>query len=80
MTVLGAATGLEADDALDLHLGAAPAHPYVMGQREQLVETVVGQLQDGQHLVLRQALTSFEHLLAGLGQDVGQTPYSSSKT
>ena len=73
MAVLGAAAGLEADDALDLDLGAAPAHPDLVGERQQVVEPVVGQLQDGQHLVLVQALTAFEHLLASLDQDVRQT-------
>src|ERR1700760_3537060 len=73
MAVLGAAAGLQADDALDLDLRAAPPHPDVVGQREQFVEVLVVQLQDGQHLVLGQALASFQHLRTGLGQDVAQT-------
>ena len=53
--------------------GPHHAHPHLVGEREQVVEPVVGQLQHLQHLVLRQALAPLEHLLAGLGQDVAQT-------
>ena len=45
VAVLGAAAGLERDDALDLDLRAAPAHPHLVREREQLGEAVVGQLQ-----------------------------------
>ena len=70
MAVLGATAGLQADDALDLDLGAAPAHPHLVGQRQQFVEPVVGQLQHLQHLVLAQPLAALEHLLAGHRQNV----------
>ena len=70
MAVLGAAAGLQADDALDLDLGPAPRHPHLVGQRQKFVEPVVGQLEHSEHLVLGQALAPLEHLLAGLGQDV----------
>ena len=35
VAVLGAAAGLDRDDALDLDLGAAPAHPHLVGEGEQ---------------------------------------------
>ena len=65
VTVLGAAAGLEADDALDLDLRSAPAHPDLVGQRQQLVEPIVGQPQHGEHLVLVEALAPLQHLLTG---------------
>ncbi|CPB47085.1 Uncharacterised protein [Mycobacterium tuberculosis] len=42
MAILRAATGFQADDAFDLDLGSAPAHPHLVGQRQQLLEPVVG--------------------------------------
>ena len=71
MAVLRAAARLEADDALDLDLGSAPAHAHFMGQRQQLVEAIVGQPQNLQQLFLGQALSALEHPLAGQFQDVG---------
>ena len=71
MAVLGAAAGLEADDALDLDLGAAPLHPHLVGEREQLVQALVGQRAALERLLLGQALAALEHLLTGDGQDVG---------
>ena len=70
VAVLGAPAGLEADDALDLDLGAAPAHPDLVGQRQQFLEPVVGQLQHGQNLVLVESLTPSQHLLTGEAQYV----------
>ena len=70
MTVLGAAAGLEADDALDLDLGPAPAHPHIVGQRQQFLEPVVGQLQHFQDLVAGQSFATLENLFASLIQDV----------
>ncbi len=70
VAVLGAAAGLEADDALDLDLGAAPAHPHLVGQRQQLLEPVVGQLQHLQDLVLVEPVAALEHLLPGQTQHV----------
>ena len=43
VAVLRAAAGLERDDALDLDLVAAPLHPHLVGQVEQLVHPLVGQ-------------------------------------
>ena len=71
VAVLRAAARLQADDALDLDLRSAPAHAHFMGQRQQLVKAIVGQPQNGQHLVLGQTLSALEHLLAGQFQDVG---------
>ena len=70
MAILRAATGFQADDALDLDLRAAPAHPHLVGQRQQLVEPVIGQLQDFQHLIAGQALAALEHLITGQCQYV----------
>src|SRR3978361_1286743 len=36
VAVLGAAAGLQADDALDLDLRPAPAHPHLVGELKQL--------------------------------------------
>jgi hypothetical protein len=58
------------DDALDLDLGSAPSHPHLVGQRQQLVQSILGQPQHPLHLVLIQARTELQDLLAGLGQDV----------
>src|SRR6202008_3953392 len=41
VAVLGAAAGLQADDALDLDLRPAPAHPHLVGEREQLRDPVL---------------------------------------
>ena len=46
MAVLGAAAGLDRHDALDLDLRAAPAQPHLVGEREQVGQRVVGQLED----------------------------------
>src|SRR6185437_1430247 len=72
MTVLGASAGLQADDAFDLYLGTAPAHPHLVGEREQFLEPVLWKLQHLEHLVFAQPLTALEHLLAGHRQNVGQ--------
>ncbi|HEV7581401.1 MAG TPA: radical SAM protein, partial [Mycobacterium sp.] len=50
MAVFGTAAGLEADDALDLDLRAAPAHPHLVGQLQQVLQPLVGQPQQLQHL------------------------------
>ena len=70
VAVLRAAAGLEADDALDLHLGTAPAHPHLVGEREQFLETVVAEFEHLEGLRLAQSLAPFEHLLARGRQDV----------
>ena len=55
VAVLRAAAGLERDDALDLDLRPAPAHPHLVGEREQPVEALVGQPQHLEHLRLVEA-------------------------
>ena len=70
VAVLGAAAGLEADDPLDLDLGAAVLHPDLVGKVEQLGDLVVGQLQHLDELVVRQALAAVEDLAAGSLEDV----------
>jgi len=37
VAILGAAAGLEADDALDLDVGAAPLHPNLVRKRQQIL-------------------------------------------
>ena len=71
VAVLRAATGFQADDALDLDLGPAPAHTDLVGQGEKFLEPIVRQLQDLEHLGLGQAFAAFEHLLARRCQHVG---------
>ena len=71
MTILGAATGFEADDSLDLDLRAAVGHPHLVCQRQQLLEAIVGKLQHLQDLLLAQPLTALEHLPARHGENVG---------
>ena len=45
VAVLGTAAGLQRDDALDLDLGAAPAHPHVVRELQQRRQVLVGQAQ-----------------------------------
>ncbi|SHT41752.1 Uncharacterised protein [Mycobacteroides abscessus subsp. abscessus] len=71
MAVLGATAGLQADDALNLDLRAAPAHAHLVSEREQLFQAIVRKLQDSQHLLLRQAHALFQDLLTGDCQYVG---------
>ena len=47
VAILGAAAGLDRDDAFHLHLRAAPAHAHAVGEVEELRDALVGQLQDG---------------------------------
>ena len=78
VAVLGAAAGLEADDALDLHLGAAVAHAHLVGELQQLGQALVRQPQAGQRLLLGQADAALEHLLAcGL---TGRAQWSSARS
>ena len=70
VAVLGAAAGLEADDALDLDVGSAPRHPDLVGKRQQFVEPVVGQLQHLQRLILVEAFAALQYLVACLRQNV----------
>ncbi len=66
MAILRAATGFfQADDALDLDLWPAPLHPDLVGQGQEVLEVIVGQLQDLEHLIAGQPpLAALEHLLA----------------
>jgi len=66
--VLGAAAGFQADDALDLDLGAAPAHPDLVREGEQLVQLLVGQPEHGKQLLRGQSLAPLEHLLTGVAR------------
>ena len=74
VAVLGAAAGLQADDPLDLDLGAAVRHPHGVGELEQIGHPVVRQPQDLDQLVVRQALSTVENLCAGALQDVSHAP------
>ena len=71
VTVLRAAAGLQADDALDLDLRPAPAHPYLVRQLQELGQPLVRQLQALQRLELVEPLAVLQHLLAGHCQNVG---------
>ena len=51
--------------------GPHQRHPDLVGQRKQLVEPVVGQLQHAQGLLLVEAFAALQHLLAGQREDVG---------
>ena len=70
MAVFRAAAGLEADDAFDLDFGSAPLHPDVVGQRQEFLEPIVGQLQHLQYLVLAETFSAVENLLAGQAQNI----------
>jgi CheY-like chemotaxis protein len=67
---------LKAVRALDLDVGTAPGHPDLVGQREQIVEAVIRQLQHLQGLILVEANAAVEYLLACLNQNVAH-PYVS---
>jgi hypothetical protein len=72
VTVLGAATGLQRDDALDLDLVPAPLSAYLVRQVEQLVDAVVGQAQRVERLLFAEPDALLEDLRARDVQDVGQ--------
>src|ERR1039457_915912 len=81
VAVLRAAAGLHRHDPLDLHLGAAPPHPHLVGQRQQLAEALVRQLKAAQDLLLVQPAARFEDLAARLVQNVvGHTSSGSAQT
>ncbi len=69
--VLGAAAGLQRHDALDLDLRAAPRHPDLVSQLQQLRQIVVGQAQHLKDLGLVKAGTVCEHPGAGTVEDLG---------
>ncbi len=71
VAVLGTAAGLEGDDALDLHLLAAPAQAHLVGEVEQLGQVGVVEFEDLEQLGLGEALALVEGGLAGAGEDVG---------
>ena len=70
VTVLRASPGLEADDAFDFDFGPAPAHPHLVGERQQFLKPVVGKPQNLEHLVTEQSVTPLKNLFTGLSQDV----------
>jgi hypothetical protein len=74
VAILRAATGLDADDALDFDLRTAPAHPNLVGQRKKLVQPVVREPQHSEHLLLGQSLSLLEYPLPGDGQHVDLRP------
>src|ERR1035438_4328524 len=81
VAVLRAAAGLHRHDPLDLHLGAAPPHPHLVGQRQQLAEALVRQLKAAQDLLLVQPAARLEDLAARLAQNVvGRTSPGSAQT
>src|SRR5699024_5645027 len=69
--VLGAAAGLEGDDALDLDLLAAPLQADLVGEGEEFVDAVVVEPEHGERLGVVEAFTPSEHLLPGEFEDVG---------
>src|SRR6185503_16080209 len=64
-----AAAGLDRDDALDLHLRSAVAHPHLVGELQRVVDPLVGQLEDLQRLRLVEADAPLEDLLTGDVED-----------
>jgi hypothetical protein len=64
VAVLGAAAGLQADDALDLDLRTAPLHPHLVREPEEFLQTVVTELEHLGQLLLIQADTLLEYLLS----------------
>ena len=70
VAVLRAPAGLQADDPLDLDLGAAPAHPHFVGKLERVRHALLGQLKNRKRLSLAQPNATLEHLLARNGADV----------
>jgi len=68
VAVLGAAAGLQRDDALDLDLGTAPLHPDLVRGVERGRDLVVGQAQDRQHGLLVEPGPGLDHVGNGAGQ------------
>ena len=71
MAVLRAPARLEADDALDLDLVTVVAKAHVVGQLQQLLESVVAGAQHLDEVVVAERLPVLEHLHPGARQDVG---------
>ena len=69
VAVLGAAAGLDRDDPLDLHLRPAVAHPHLVGELERVVDALVRQPEDLEHLRLVEADAPLEDLLTGDVED-----------
>src|SRR5437763_4264171 len=77
MTVLGAAAGLDADDAFNLDLGAATEQPHLMCQSQQIRDRGIGKQQALQRLRFVQPDACVKHLLAQRGQvGHGAEPYA----
>ena len=69
MAVLRAAAGLDRDDALDLDLGAAPAHADLVRELQRGGQVLVGQRQHLEHARLVEAGAVAEDLGAGAVKD-----------
>src|SRR5262245_66415811 len=68
--VLRTPPGLDRDAPLDLHLGAAPAHPDLVRQLEQRRDVLLGEVQHLDELWLAETAAAVENLAARLVQDV----------
>jgi hypothetical protein len=82
VAVLGAAAGLQRDDALDLDLRAAPPHPHLVSELQRFGQVLVGQPQDLQHARLVKADAVGQHLGARTVEDLwhGRTLQNGSST
>ena len=82
VAILRAAAGLQRDDALDLDLRAAPAHPHLVGELQGRRQVLVGQPQHLQDAGLVEADTVGQHLGARAVEDLwhGRTLQNCSST
>ena len=80
VAVLGAAAGLDRDDALDLDLRTAPPHPHLVGERECIGHAVIGQLEHGQDVLLAEPDAMRQDLPARLVEDVVRHGCTSSRS
>ena len=79
VAVLGAAAGLQRDDALDLDLGAAPRIRTWWAASSAVGDLVVGQPQDGQHVGLVEPGAGLEDARHSFGQ-VGSREVKHART
>ena len=70
MAVLRASAGLQRDDALDLDLRTAPAHPDLVRELEGGGQVFVGKVQHREDTGLVEADTVAQHPLPGLVEDL----------
>ena len=68
--VLGAAAGFQADDALDVDLFAAPLDADFVGEGEEVVDAVVGKLEDLEEFILVEWGAFVQDLLVGAFENV----------